>query len=148
MRTSGYVRPGANRLRLGETRGYFARAVPSGSHQRSIQMVLAGESDASGIDSTVLELERAQRPELEGALRTVASIGPYPIPPVVVGSRVPEAAKRRLREALLAMHDDPEGRAILGAGLIARFVPVADADYHPIREMVRRAVAAGFLVLR
>jgi ABC-type phosphate/phosphonate transport system substrate-binding protein len=67
---------------------------------------------------------------------------------VVVGRRLPEAAKRRLREALLAMHGEPEGRAILAGGLVARFVPVQDADYDPIREMVRRAAAAGFLTLR
>jgi phosphonate transport system substrate-binding protein len=135
-------------LRLGETGGYFARTVASGSHQRSIEKLLAGEVDASGIDSTVLELECHQRPGLAAALRTVESIGPCPIPPVVVGRRLPEAAKRRLREALLAMHGEPEGRAILAGGLVARFVPVQDADYDPIREMVRRAAAAGFLTLR
>jgi ABC-type phosphate/phosphonate transport system substrate-binding protein len=67
---------------------------------------------------------------------------------VVVSRRLPEPTKRRLREALLAMHHEPEGRAILAQGLIARFVRVQDPDYDPIREMVRRAVAAGFLTLR
>jgi phosphonate transport system substrate-binding protein len=145
---SGYVMPRDHLLRLGEAGGYFARTVASGSHQRSIEKLLAGEVDASGIDSTVLELECHQRPGLAAALRTVESIGPCPIPPVVVGRRLPEAAKRRLREALLAMHGEPEGRAILAGGLVARFVPVQDADYDPIREMVRRAAAAGFLTLR
>jgi phosphonate transport system substrate-binding protein len=145
---SGYAMPRDHLLRLGETRGYFARAVASGSHQKSIELVLAGEVHASGIDSTVLELECRQRPGLAGGLRTVESIGPCPIPPVVVGRRLPEPTKRRLREALLAMHDEPAGRAILAEGLIARFVPVRDADYDPIREMVRRATAAGFLLVR
>ena len=94
-------------LRLGETRGYFARAVASGSHQRSIEKVVGGEVDASGIDSTVLELECAQRPGLAERLRVVESIGPCPIPPVVVSRRLPEPTKRRLREALLAMHHEP-----------------------------------------
>jgi hypothetical protein len=31
---------------------------------------------------------------------------------------------------------------------MAGFVPVEDADYDPIRAMVRRAEAAGFLTLR
>lgn len=31
---------------------------------------------------------------------------------------------------------------------MAGFVPVQDADYDPIREMARRAAAAGFLTLR
>ena len=46
-------------LALGETQGYFSRVVASGAHQRSIQMVLDGAIDASGIDSTVLETETA-----------------------------------------------------------------------------------------
>jgi ABC-type phosphate/phosphonate transport system substrate-binding protein len=46
------------------------------------------------------------------------------------------------------MHEDPEGQAILAAGLLRRFVPVEDRDYDPIREMVRRVEAACFLELR
>jgi ABC-type phosphate/phosphonate transport system substrate-binding protein len=111
-------------------------------------MVEAGEVDASGIDSTVLDVERRQRPELCTALRTVAILGPSPIPPVIVTRALTGNRKERLRAALLAMHEDAEGRTILADGLMARFVRVQDADYHPIRAMVARAVTAGFLVLR
>ncbi|HEV8310892.1 MAG TPA: PhnD/SsuA/transferrin family substrate-binding protein [Methylomirabilota bacterium] len=145
---SGHNMPRDHLLMLGETGGYFGETIPSGSHQNSIRMVLEGAVDASGIDSTVLELEATGRPELGRELRVVESIGPCPIPPVVVSSRLGEASKARLRELFLGMHADPEGRAILAAGLMARFVPVQDADYDPIREMVRRAEAAGFLTLR
>jgi len=135
-------------LTLGETGGFFGEVIASGSHQRSIRLVLDGSVDASGIDSTVLELEQAQQPGVARGLRVVESIGPCPVPPVVVAARRPEALKARLREVLLAMHGDPEGRAILADGLIDRFVPVRDADYDPIRTMVHRADAAGFRVLR
>ncbi len=145
---SGYVMPRDHLLRLGETRGYFSRVQASGSHQASLRLVLEGRVEAAGIDSTVLELELRLHPELAPAVRVVESIGPSPIPPVVVGSRLPPAQKARLRAALLAMHEDGEGRAILADGLMARFVPVTDADYDPIRAMVRRAEAAGFLTLR
>jgi phosphonate transport system substrate-binding protein len=145
---SGYVVPRDHLLALGETGGFFRAVIASGSHQQSIRLVLDGKVDASGIDSTVLELEQAQQPEVARGLRVVESIGPSPVPPVVVAASRPETLKARLRQLLLAMHDDPEGRAILAAGLIDRFVPVRDADYDPIRAMLRRADAAGFLVLR
>ncbi len=145
---SGYVMPRDHLLGLGETAGFFGAVVASGSHQRSIRLVLDGEADASGIDSTVLELECARRPELAAGLRVVESIGPCPIPPVVVSARLPASVTERLRALFLAMHEDPEGRVILADGLIARFVPVRDADYDPIRAMVRRAAAADFLALR
>jgi phosphate/phosphite/phosphonate ABC transporter binding protein len=145
---SGYNVPRDHLLALGETSGYFARAVASGSHQASIGLVADGSIDAAGIDSTVLDLELAQRPELASAFRVVESIGPGPIPPVVVARGLSEGVKRRLREVFLAMHEEGEGAAILRGGLIARFVLVRDADYDPIRAMVRRAHAAGFLTLR
>ena len=94
----------------------------------------------------MLELECRQRPGLADRLRTVESIGPCPIPPVVVGRRLPEPTRQRL-QALLGMHHEPGGRAILADGLIARFVRVRDDDYDPIREMVRRAAAARFPTL-
>jgi phosphonate transport system substrate-binding protein len=145
---SGYNLPRHHLLTLGETSGYFGRVVGSGSHQNSIRLVLEGAVDASGIDSVVLELEEKARPELERELRVVDSIGPCPVPPVVASTRLAGSLKGRLRELLLRMHEDPEGRAILADGLLLRFVPVEDEDYDPIREMVRRAEAAGFFELR
>jgi phosphonate transport system substrate-binding protein len=145
---SGYNLPRHHLLTIGETPRYFGRTVASRSHQNSIRMILDGQVDASGIDSTVLELEARRDPELLPRLRVVEAIGPSPIPPVVVSSRLPDATKARLREVFLGMHEDPEGRAVLADGLMARFVPVRDQDYDPIREMVRRAENAGFLTLR
>jgi len=145
---SGYNVPRDHLLRLGETAGYFGRVVASGSHQASIRLVESGEVDASGIDSTVLELECHRRPGLAQALRVVEAIGPNPIPPVVIARSLAKDSKRRLTEAFLTMHEDPEGRAILADGLLARFVAVQDRDYDPVREMVRRAQAAGFLTLK
>jgi phosphonate transport system substrate-binding protein len=145
---SGYNVVRHHLLALGETAGYFGRVVASGSHQNSIAMLLAGEIDASGIDSTVLETELARRPELGAALRTIDVIGPSPIPPVVVARGLEPALRARVRALFLEMGADVEGRAILAEGRTAGFVPVRDADYDPIRQMVRRAEAAGFLTLR
>jgi phosphonate transport system substrate-binding protein len=145
---SGYVVPRHHLLSLGETAGYFGRIVASGAHQTSIRLVREGAVDASGIDSTVLELEMAREPALVTDLRVIDTIGPFPIPPVVASSRVPEPQQARLRAVLLGMDGEPEGRAVLAEGLVARFVAVADRDYDPIRAMVRQARAAGFLELR
>jgi len=43
------------------------------------------------------------------------------------------------------MHQDPQGRTLLAAGLIERFVPVEDKHYDPIRDM---AVRAGGVTLQ
>jgi phosphonate transport system substrate-binding protein len=145
---SGYNVMRHHLLELGETRGYFGRVVDAGTHQASVQMVLDGAIDASGIDSTVLETEIARRPEIGAALRTLLTLGPYPIPPVAVARHVAPALVARLRDLFLGMAADPAGRAVLAEGRVATFVPTRDADYDPIRTMARRAEAAGFLTIR
>ena len=145
---SGYNVVRHHLLELGETRGYFGRVICGGSHQGSIRLVVEGAIDATGVDSTVLETELAARPELGAALRTITVIGPSPIPPIVARRALDPALRARLRACLLDMGADPAGRAVLAAGRLAGFVPMRDADYDPIREMTRRAEAAGFLTLR
>jgi phosphonate transport system substrate-binding protein len=124
---------------LGERAGYFCRVVEAGAHQTALRMVLSGDVDASAIDSIVLEMELTRHPELAPALRIVETLGPSPIPPAVVSTTLPVALREQLRESLLVMHGDDEGRAILKAGGIHRFTRVADGDYDEIRRMAREA---------
>jgi len=145
---SGYNVVRHHLLALGETGGYFSRVVAGGTHQGSMRLLLAGKVDAAGIDSTVLEAELTERPGLQAALRPIASIGPSPIPPVVVTRRLDPSLKACLRDLLLGMSADPLGQAVLADGRMTGFVLVQDRDYDPIREMARRAEAVGFLTLR
>ncbi|MBM4422684.1 MAG: phosphate ABC transporter substrate-binding protein [Chloroflexi bacterium] len=119
--------------------GFFGRAIRSGAHQRSLQMILDGQIDASAIDSTVLETELARRPELASQIRIIETLGPSPIPPWMMQRSLPQELKEALRQAFAAMRTDPRGRAVLDAGRMSRFALVADSDYDPIREMDRVA---------
>src|SRR5262249_51577568 len=118
---SGYNVMRHHLLQLGETRGYFGRVVDAGTHQASVPMGLAGAIDASGIASTFLETEIAGRPEIGAGLRTIASLGPSPIPPVVVARHVEPSLAARLRDLFLGMAADPGGHAVLTAGRVATF---------------------------
>ncbi|MFC2031457.1 phosphate/phosphite/phosphonate ABC transporter substrate-binding protein [Chloroflexota bacterium] len=136
---SGYMISRYHLATLGETEGYFGRVVRAGSHLRALEMILNGRVDAAAIDSTVLELELASRPELGKLLRTVEVLGPSPIPPWVANRGLPVATRTAIRRRFLEMHQDVEGREILSRGQTARFVWVRDLDYDPIREMARQA---------
>lgn len=124
---------------LGESWSFFESVVASGGHQRSLQLIRAREIDASAIDSTVFETELEKDPALADEVRVIGSLGPSPIPPWVVDCRLPPALRAELRAALLGMHTDPAGQAILAQGRMRRFAAVTDADYDPIREMTRLA---------
>lgn len=114
---------------------FFGQSIGSGSHQRSLQLLLAGQVDATAIDSTVLDTELILQPDLANQIRVVESFGPSPIPPWVMNPRLPLETKEALRQAFTQMHQTPEGQAILRAGQIDHFVTVTDSDYDPIRQM-------------
>jgi phosphonate transport system substrate-binding protein len=136
---SGYVITRYHLARLGESKGYFGRVVEAGSHLRALEMVLDHRIAASAVDSTVLELELQARPELKMELRVIASLGPSPIPPWVVSTKVPPELREAIRHVFWQMHETAEGRAILERGLIKKMARVEDRDYDPIREMARIA---------
>lgn len=135
---SGYNLVCYNLLERGKTPHYFGSMVETGSHQRSLQLVLAGQADATAIDSHVLDVLLLQDRELGSQLRVIATLGPSSIPPVVVARNLASDLKYRLRAALFTMHCDPDAARSLQEGRIERFTPVSDADYDDIRKIAAR----------
>ena len=125
-------------LERGKTPGYFGKLIETGSHLRSISLVLEGQADATAIDSHVLDVFLAQNRAAAAALRIIDMLGPSSIPPIVVVKTVDQALKRKVQETLLTMHEDPLAASALHAGAIDRFVRVHDGDYQDIREMRKR----------
>lgn len=143
---SGYVAPLVHLAQLNETPAFFGRWFEAGSHEDSIRLILSGQVDASAIDSQVLAIE-ARRPEIADALRTVAVLGPAPIQPVVISSRLPEVLKERVRGIVLGLGSNQAERNALAAGLVERFVAVTEATYDLVRASLamlkmRNGVAA------
>lgn len=145
---SGYMLPLYHLLTLGEASGFFGQVLFSGSHAVSIDWVESGQAATAAIDSVVLEMELARRPERAGALRVIARLGPAPMPPVAASTALSDRLRRQLSQALLQMHTDTQGQAILKGGGVQRFVSVEDRDYDPIRRMMRTLQEAGVTELR
>ncbi|GCE46108.1 phosphonate transport system substrate-binding protein [Thermosporothrix hazakensis] len=132
---SGYVAVARALSLQGETCAYFGRCLASGSHERSLQMVLDGMADATALDSHVLDLLLVARPELSQQIRIIASIGPATSPPVIAASRLDRGLKEALREALLSMHTEREHARILQESCLHCFAPVTDSSYDEIRSV-------------
>lgn len=145
---SGYNLTRAHLVSLGETRGFFGQVVAAGWHQRAIDLVVAGQVDASAIDSQVLAIELRDQPELGARLRVIATLGPSTIQPVVAARRLPEGPKADLRAVLLALGEEPRARERLAQGFVERFAAVTDSSYDDIRGMLAAAEAADFLTLK
>jgi phosphonate transport system substrate-binding protein len=136
---SGYNVVRARLATRGESRGFFGAVFESGAHTASLEMILQGSVDGSAIDTTVLEWLSDRRPEIRTQVRVVETLGPSPMPPWVVSTKLPEGIRADLRQLLIDMDRDGLGQRVLAGGRIERFVVVEDRDYDSIREMARRA---------
>src|SRR5206468_2945774 len=94
---SGYHLTRYHLTHLGEFNGYFSRIVEAGAHQTALRWVIDATVDASAIDSTVPELELTLHPELIPLIRVVETLGPSPIPPAVISTRIPRLIRHALR---------------------------------------------------
>jgi phosphonate transport system substrate-binding protein len=118
--------------------------IQSGAHQTSLQYILNRQVDAAAIDSTVLELICARHPDICTDIRIIATLGPSPMPPWVIGRHVAPALRERIRTLLLHMHEDSQGRAILAGDDIAHFAAVTDHTYDMTRHMLE--ISAGVIL--
>lgn len=135
---SGWNLVCASLSRCGRTPQFFGSIMKTGSHQRSIEMIMQGEIDAAAIDSHVLDVLLLHNPSTATNLRIVETLGPSAIPPIVVSKSLNERLKSDIRHILLNMHRDPRAAAILRWGMIERFVPVYDTDYEQMYDMYIR----------
>ena len=136
---SGYALPRFALASRGFTNGFFGKVTQSGAHLRSLELLLAGSVDATAIDSTVLEQELRSRALLASELRVADTLGPSPIPPLVISRSVSPSIRSALTRAVLEMHLDAAGAQILASAAIKGFVPATNADYEAIRAMHRLA---------
>jgi phosphonate transport system substrate-binding protein len=121
---------------------FFGKAIQSGSHQRSIRLVVEGLADCSAIDSTVLEQELHDFPEFSNHLRVIESIGPCPMPPIIVAQRLGAAFINKLQLALL--HPDPELQSAMERSRIQHYVTVKSEEYAVLGYWYDNAVQAGY----
>lgn len=143
---SGYMTVLHHLTTLGENLSYFARMIEAGFHADAIRMVADGRADAAAIDTQVLDIELRNDPRLAAQVRRIGAIGPSTIQPVVASrSRLTEAERRALTQALVDVADEPMARTALHGALVERFVPIDAGGYDDIRTMFERVQRAGLL---
>lgn len=145
---SGYNMPRAKMVEIGETDGFFSEVLHSGSHEESIRMVASGEADVSAVDSLVLDYALLTNEPYADQVRIIEKLGPAGIPPVVRSVNLSEERAAKVKEALLHMHEDPEGQAILKEAFVKKFVEVDDSLFDGVRKMHKMAVDANYMDIK
>ena len=114
---------------------FFTSFQYSYSHNKSVEIVAKKRADGAAVDSIVYDyMLNTQSPYAEQT-RIIHRSPAFGIPPVVVHPDTSPYLKRTLLSIFLDMHNDPEGKAILAAMRIERFIEVADSNYDGIRAM-------------
>lgn len=114
---------------------FFGSVAFTWSDDRSIDEVNAGRVDGASVDGLLYDYLAKRNPARVKNVRVLTRSMPYGIPPFVSTRAADPRVKMQLRELLLSMHEDAEGKQILGTMEIERFIVPADANYDAIRDM-------------
>ncbi len=102
------------------------------SHDSVYLAVASGTYPAGGgIERTFDNLPPEQRRQLRVLWRSP----PYPPHAFAAHPRVPAVSVRRLQAAMVAMHADPRGRALLAILSMGSLVTARDDDWDPVRSL-------------
>jgi phosphonate transport system substrate-binding protein len=129
-------------LEQGYSSKFFGNAIASGSHQQSIRCVLQGLVDCAAIDSTVLERELLNYPELKMQLQIITSIGPCPMPPLVAAHHLSQEWIEEIQFALL--EPDAELQTAMYKAGVQRFAIVQLAEYEVIGQLYDAVSQANY----
>lgn len=121
---------------------FFGKAIQSGSHQNSIELVIEGTADCSAIDSVVLEQQLRDLPQLAKSLRVIEPIGPCPMPPVVASQRLGLALIHLIQSALC--QPDIELQLAMKHAQIQQYVKVQSKDYTRLATIYDTVSQAGY----
>ncbi len=119
-------------------KSYFGKIMYSGSHDMTIELVANRMVDVGFIDGHIWDFHKSVSPALTAKTNVIYRSRDFTIPPVVVRKGTPEAVKQKIRQVLIAMDRDAEGREILEKLHIAKFVEIREKDYEDVVRLYHR----------
>lgn len=130
---SGYQMVRAHLAQLQKKAPYFGHKIRSGAHLQSLELVRNGKADCAAIDSTIMQMGTVHAPASIADIRTIARLGPYPMPPLAFTEPCTPERRQPLIGLLSAMHLEQEGNRLLAAWQIAHFAEVNAETYAPLQ---------------
>jgi phosphonate transport system substrate-binding protein len=118
---------------------FFEKTIFTYSHDNSILAVARGLVDGAAVDSHIWEYYNKTNPLYTSKTRVIKKSAPYGNPPLVASAQMPAARKAHIRQLLVSMHLNPDGKKILDELMIDRFVEPEEIWYDPIRQMQETA---------
>lgn len=139
--TAGYLFPLAYLRETGITGidGFFSEYFFAGSHDAAIKAVLDGSADIGAAKHSIYERMRESDARVDRELVVIAESPRVPSNGLCVRKGLDAAVRQRLKQALLEMHADAEGAAVLAKFGALRFIETTAGDYQPVFDLAGRA---------
>jgi phosphonate transport system substrate-binding protein len=137
---TGYLAPRHELLKLKrDPKTFFRKTFFTWSHRKAIESVATHLADGAAVDSYVWESLAKVEPKLTARTRIVGRSEEFGFPPIVVQHGLAEPVAASLRQALMDMDKNHEGRAILAKLHISGFASKGHELYASVEEMARVA---------
>jgi phosphonate transport system substrate-binding protein len=137
--TAGYLFPMIFLKRGGipNPETFFKEVYFAGAHEGTIDDVLDRKADVGVSKNTVYNRFAAENPRIGRDLVILGTSDDVPENALALRRDIEDSVKRKLVDALIAMHADPEGAKVLKAFGARRFIGTTDADYMPVMAYTR-----------
>lgn len=130
MSNTGYLYPMSLLDALNERPdSFFKRTFFTYSHDRAIDAIVEGLADGASVDEIVYRHALKKRPELAQKVRVIHISQEFGMPPVVVPANTEPAVFKAFQDIFLHMHENQEGRKVLNAIGVERFLEPNPLNY-------------------
>ena len=139
---SGYLVPQFQMLEQGvRPVDLFRKSFFTWAHQDTVRAVAVGLAQTGAVDGYIWEVLAQIQPALTAKTRVVSKSAWYAFPPIAARGSLDPKALRSIREALLAMATDSEGRELLQEMRLDGFVEGEDTLFDDIARIMLRVDA-------
>ena len=130
---AGYLFPLAYFREHGKDyRTFLKESYFAGTHEDAILDVLNRKAEIGAAKNTIYERLATSDDRINKELVILERSPEVPENGLAVRKSLDDSLKKKLKGALLKMHEDPEGGGILKAFGVRRFIETNDADYKPV----------------
>lgn len=139
--TAGYIFPVAYLRENGipNFEQYFSEYYFTGSHDAAIFAVLDRKADIGAAKHSIFDRVRKTEPRVDKELLILAESARVPSNGLCVRKGLDAGLKKKLKESLINLHKDPEGKAVLEKFGGIKFIETTVADYQPVFDLARKA---------
>lgn len=137
--TAGYLLPlnyfHKNGIR--DIRSFFKETYYAGTHEDAIYDVLNKKADIGAAKNTIFEMLMKSDSKIGENLMVLQRSPEVPENSLALRRDIGEEVRGRLRDALLNMHRDPEGKTVLNTFGARRFIPTTNDDFSPVHRYAK-----------